>query len=120
MSYPLPQKTEYLESKSIVGKLNGNGNGIDFFSSILVHSSLSMSDLESYYGAATFKTAKKSGAFPVFVDVLPVTRDRIATEHVERTALKFKSLSDLEHYENYYFVLIYDGGYDAGFDMRGH
>ena len=46
---PLPENTELLESKSIAGKLSGNGNGMDYLGIILIKSKLSINELEAYY-----------------------------------------------------------------------
>lgn len=46
---PLPEKTELIESLSQVGKLTGNGNGMQYFGAILIRSELSLEELDAYY-----------------------------------------------------------------------
>lgn len=119
-AHQLPAETKVLETKSVVGKLNGNGNGLDFFAAVLVKSSLSVDKLTHYYEQEEFKNAKRSGNYPVVTEVLPVTGDSVDSEHLEHRRLVYQSLSQLKDYSGYYFVVLYDGGYDSGFDLRGH
>lgn len=46
---PLPEETELIESLSQVGKLTGNGNGMQYFEAILIRSDLSLEELDDYY-----------------------------------------------------------------------
>ena len=46
---PLPQDTELIESLSQAGKLTGNGNGMQYFGSILIRSDLPLEELDAYY-----------------------------------------------------------------------
>lgn len=46
---PLPEGTELIESLSKAGKLNGNGNGMQYFGGILISSNLSLEELNDYY-----------------------------------------------------------------------
>ncbi|OMD45353.1 hypothetical protein BSK56_19725 [Paenibacillus borealis] len=45
--HQLPPETTIVEKESILGKLNGNGNGLDFLAAILVDSSLSVDELQA-------------------------------------------------------------------------
>src|SRR5690606_40924776 len=56
--YPLPEETSLIEVKSVVGKLNGNGNSIDFFVGLLIQSELSKDELTHYYVHAQYAVAK--------------------------------------------------------------
>ena len=49
LSVPLPEKTTYIESISLAGKLTGNGNGMQYFGAILVQSELALNTLQAYY-----------------------------------------------------------------------
>ena len=46
---PLPEKTEFLEKKYVAGKLNGCGNGMQYYGAILIKSELSENELKEYY-----------------------------------------------------------------------
>lgn len=46
---PLPLDTEMIDSISKAGKLNGNGNGMQYFGAILIKSDLSIEELDYYY-----------------------------------------------------------------------
>ena len=48
-NYPLPEKTIFMDSVSIAGKLVGNGNGMQYMGSILVVSDLTEEELYEYY-----------------------------------------------------------------------
>lgn len=118
--HQLPPETTIVEKESILGKLNGNGNGLDFLAAILVDSSLSVDELTSYYTKETFKNAKRSGEYPVITEVLPVTGAAVDSVHLEHGSLTFDALKDIADYSGYYFIILYDGGYGASFDLRGH
>ncbi|MDE6733581.1 MAG: hypothetical protein K2J77_12010 [Oscillospiraceae bacterium] len=45
----LPQNTEHIETVSKAGKLDGNGNGMQYFGAILIKSELPLNELEDYY-----------------------------------------------------------------------
>ena len=49
LSVPLPEKTTYIESISLAGKLVGNGNGMQYFGAILIQSELALDTLQVYY-----------------------------------------------------------------------
>ena len=49
LSVPLPEKTTYIESISLAGKLVGNGNGMQYFGAILIQSELPLDTLQTYY-----------------------------------------------------------------------
>ncbi len=46
---PLPPDTELVEKFSRAGKLNGNGNGMQFLGGILLKSSMTLEELQDYY-----------------------------------------------------------------------
>lgn len=49
LEQPLPPDTQLVDSKSIAGKLFGNGNGMQYFGYILVGSDLSEEELHAHY-----------------------------------------------------------------------
>lgn len=49
LQVPLPEKTDVIEEFSRSGKLEGNGNGMQFFGAILIQSDLSLEELNEYY-----------------------------------------------------------------------
>lgn len=120
INYPLPPNTEFFETQSILGKLNGNGNGMDFFTSILIKSSLTAEELKYHYEKVKFEGAKKNSINPVAIDVIPVTGKTLKSKYLERTQLKFNILTELDNYSDYYFITLYNGGYIADFDLRGN
>ena len=48
LSVPLPEKTTYIESISLAGKLVGTGNGMQYFGAILIQSELPLDTLQTY------------------------------------------------------------------------
>ena len=52
VAYELPENTKLVDSISIVGKLTGNGNGMQYMGSILVKSDLDEEELAEYYSSA--------------------------------------------------------------------
>ncbi len=51
VAHQLPSNTELIDSLSIAGKLNGNGNGMQYMGAILVDSDLSEDELKEYYSS---------------------------------------------------------------------
>ncbi|WP_251667173.1 hypothetical protein [Paenibacillus camelliae] len=117
--YPLPEETSLIEVKSVVGKLNGNGNSIDFFVGLLIQSELSKDELTHYYEHAQYAGAKVEKR-NVLIEVLTVEDRVLHSKYLEHRQLKFNKLENINDFSNYYFVTIYDGGYPALFDIRGN
>ncbi len=117
---PLPPRTQLLEKEAVCGKLNGNGNGMDFFASVLIRSDLSLDELEAYYQNTSVKSAKKTENRAVSPQVLLPEGEKLNTEYVEHADIYFEHLKTINNYSGYYVIMIYDGGYEAWFDLRGH
>lgn len=118
--YPLPEKTEFIENEVVCGKLNGNGNGMDFFASILVKSDLSLDELKQYYKNTMFKGAKTNKKQGVTANILPAKGYKLECEYLEHRDVYFSALKDMSDYSKYYIIMLYDGGYSPGFDLRGN
>ncbi|UWG96242.1 hypothetical protein LPY66_15230 [Dehalobacter sp. DCM] len=116
---PLPAKTELIEKESVCGKLNGNGDGMDYFACILIKSDLSLDGVESYYKKCKFRPAKNRKDYLVDVKIKRVNSEILDDELVEHRDIQFSNLKSVKDYSKYFVVLIYDGGYPAGLDFRG-
>ncbi len=109
---PLPENTEYLEKVSLAGKLDGNGNGMQYLGAILIKSELSIGELRDYYSDFA------ENEWECIVENQPDNRVR-AVEHED---LEFRSEIAGDHY----FIVYSWGSNDrflAGFsdwDLRGH
>jgi hypothetical protein len=122
-SYPLPKNTELVERKKVCGKLNGCGNGMDFFACILIKSDLSLDKIKEYYNKMSARPAKlviSSQSHAVESDVIKADGFELHTDYNEHSIIIFDSLKNLKDFSDYYVVMIYDGGYSADFDLRGH
>jgi len=117
--YPLPQKTSILDSQSICGKLNGNGNGMDFFSVIVIKSELELDEVKDYYNIS-MKPAKRKGSHNVTLVVDYITGPTIESDLIENRDMSFSTLRKVTDFTGYYLVMIYDGGYQPDFDLRGN
>lgn len=116
----LPQTITLVESKTICGKLNSNGNGMDFLACILVKSDLSLKEIQQYYNEMNLRTAQNDANHEVAKQVLHVTGNKLETEYLQHGNISFDTLNTSQDYSKYYIMLIYDGGYSADFDIRGH
>ncbi|WP_202707220.1 hypothetical protein [Sporosalibacterium faouarense] len=116
----LPRKTNLVDKDAVCGKLNGNGNGMDFFACILIESELSLEELDKHYKVQEFNTARKSGRYNVRLDIIHANGYMLKTEHLEHQDVYFESLKNIDDYSGYYVVIIYDGGYPTYFDLRGN
>lgn len=64
---PLPADTTLVDSVSLAGKSVGSGNGMQYFGAVLLHSDLSLAELQSHYmpyqkGLFDCRVAAQSGA----------------------------------------------------------
>ncbi len=103
---PLPPDTEIKERFSRAGKLNGNGNGMQFLGGILVESSLTLEELQAYY-------ASYGDSYTV---ERQETRELAMVEH-DRAFLE-TDVSD----GGFYVVYTWGKGISpfCGLDLRGH
>ena len=107
---PLPNNTEFIESIYEAGKLDGCGNGMQYFGAILIKSELSLDELKEYY--AEFA----DNEWTCVVDN-QVNSD--VDNKIMDTTLTFKT--DIEG--NDYFIVYSWGDNNTifdGFDLRGH
>jgi hypothetical protein len=118
--YPLPQNSVLIEKEAVCGKLNGNGNGMDFFACIVIKSEMSIEQISQYYKDKKLKPAKKDKKHVVDIEVMPVNGEQLITDYVVHEKVRFSKLKNINDYSGYYVVMIYDGGYSALFDIRGH
>lgn len=115
----LPENTVVIEKEARCGKLNGNGNGMDFFACALIKSDLSLNELKRFYEGMSFRTARWNKEHSVGVDMIAANYE-LETEYYERDTIYFEYLKDMTDYSGYYVLILYDGGYPADFDIRGH
>lgn len=116
----LPNDTECIEMEKACGKLNGNGNGMDYFTCMLIKSDLSLNDLNEFYRNQKFKPAKLFSKNDIEIDITRSTECKLESDYIENQDIYFDSLKNESDYSKYYIVMIYDGGYGAGFDLRGN
>jgi hypothetical protein len=122
-NYPLPLHTKILEKHDACGKLNGNGNGMDFMATMLVKSDLTSNELNDYYSKATFNYAKNESTMSkdkIAFEIVKPTSPNLESDYLEHQGIFFDRLKNINSYSNYYIVILYDGGYSADFDIRGH
>ena len=112
--YEMPQDTELIDSISKAGKLNGNGNGMQYMGAILVKSDLNEKELQEYYSS--------DFAF------IEVRKQDTAILKFDLVSYNFKGLSETEN-ESYYSIVCWDDGRDEygaficellDLDLRGH
>ena len=101
---------EILETKSVYGKLNGNGNGINYFSAALIKAE--EKDVEALIQAleAEFEVAK----------YYKQENGKIATVHNEHFPLEYEV--SLNENETYYTVYVFESGIMGSnpLDPKGH
>lgn len=119
-SLPKTAVITFVEKQSICGKLNGNGNGMDFLACMLVKSNLTSDELFQIYDNLNYKTAKNNSNSIVDFEVVPMQSHILKTQYLEHGEIIFNSLKNVSDISNYYALIIYDGGYSANFDIRGH
>lgn len=109
---PLPQNTVLCDSLSMAGKLNGNGNGMQYFGAILIRSDLNTEELNNFYE----QYRKNEWSY--------VVEEQCNTEIsiVEHYTLEFSFLSNINEIEKYFIVYSWgESTYPlSGLDLRGH
>lgn len=111
LELPLPERTELVESCSAAGKLEGNGNGMQYFGAILIKTELSAEELETHY------SAYRANEWECVVQ----KQDGAAIDWLH-TQISFKALKNAESTDGYYMVYSW-GSSDFSLrdlDLRGH
>lgn len=109
ISVPLPDNTQLVESKSLAGKLVGNGNGMQYFGAVLIKSSLSLDELKQYYSGFAYND------WTYCVE----KQQNSNVEVIEHSRLSF----DTHIQEDGYYIVYSWGDTDFAlrdFDIRGH
>lgn len=103
---------ELLDTRSVYGKLNGNGNGIQFFGAVLVRAS-SDSALQDV-------VEELSDGFEV-VDLVPQKLSKIESKYLEHAHLEFQHPA-LEEDGDCYRISFFcsEHEYSVPLDIRGH
>ena len=118
-SLKLPEKTSLIETRNICGKLNGNGNSMDFLACILIETELDIHQLEEYYENIKFKSVKKERGYSPQAKMVKLLGNKLETEYLKHGSIVFSGINEKLDSEKYFVVFIYDGGYES-FDIRGH
>lgn len=71
LNFPLPEKTQLVESNSVAGKLYGNGNGMQYIGQLLVTTELTEKELYAHYSAIDEWIAIKKQDSPVISEYFP-------------------------------------------------
>ncbi len=106
---PLPEETVLVESISKAGKLNGNGNGMQYFGSILITSELSLDELDDFY------SSYRENEWEYIVEI----QEHEGLKEIEHGDLSFSSI---DYSGNYYSISSWGtgDGFFEYFDIRGH
>lgn len=100
----LPADAELIEAASFVGNTGGTGNHVEIWAGILVRSSLSLEELESYFAGRA--------------DVSAVPQDLTAYLPYDKDFMDFHALEGAASGDGYFVI----GGYFEAFtqiDLRG-
>ena len=102
-----------LDSKSVCGKLNGNGNGMNFFAAVLIESDLSVAEVEA--NLATLKEKYE------MVEVAEASSTTIQSVYLEHATIVFDQSFFDGNDETLMVVYAYEssGGIMIG-DIRAH
>jgi hypothetical protein len=119
LSQPLPEETNLLDDIKQCGKLSGNGNGMDFLTVLIIRSDNNLKELELYYNNISMSEARpnrKPFSDPPFLNVYSVQSSKLVLDFINSPIL----IQDYSDFRNIYAVVLFDGGYNADFDIRGH
>lgn len=107
LSVQIPQNTEIVETKSVLGKLNGNGNGMDYLATALIRSDLSEQDLILWYENKC--------------DIQRQNTARLENKYLQHRVIEYDSLKYESVFDNYYVIYLYTSSdSDGAYDWRAH
>lgn len=104
----MPVNTEIMEKQSICGKLNGNGNGMNYLATILIKSDLSLEALQNHF--LNYNVVKQENK--IFTDPI-----------LEHGTIEYNKVNNETDFAKYYVIYSYSA---AGFgtiweyDIRAH
>lgn len=104
----MPANTEIVEKQSICGKLNGNGNGMNYLATILIKSDLSLEALQKhFFNYNVVKQENKNFTDPI----------------LEHRAIEYNKVNSEIDFAKYYVIYSYSVagvGTIWEFDLRAH
>lgn len=113
---PLPEYTKICDGVCRAGKLNGNGNGMQYFGAILIKSDLSIEEIENHYAKYRKNEWEYIVELQTGLEIEPVEHG-----YMEFSYLKGKKEADMK---GYYIVYTWGSGKNksifSDFDLRGH
>ena len=111
---PFPDSTELCDSLNVAGKINGNGNGMQFFGAILIKSSLSIEELDDYY--SKYREDEYSYIVESQIDA------EISKNVNDHGGISFPYLKNMEKFDDFYIVYTWGSSnyVFSDLDLRGH
>lgn len=111
---------EIVDRVKICGKLVGNGNSLDYFACVLVQTPEKQSVLEKLLNESDIVQVGNSDKVCRYREVVPVHGALLESQFIEHETVEFKDLEEEISFRGYYALIIYDGGYEPLWDLRGH
>lgn len=104
-------KSDIIETKSVYGKLNGNGNGINYFGAVLIDKD-AIDDVDSL-------VAKLDEEFEV-VEYCVQKESKITSKYLEHRTLKYDT--DVKEEDGYISIQFYNSSHPDSdlLDIAGH
>ncbi len=108
-SIGVPEKTEIIEKKSLLGKLNGSGSGMQYFSTILIKTELTEAEIFAWYDGKCDIASLKSATFE--------------SMYLEHDDIYYESVMYKADFSGYYVISMFHNppkGLLSQLDVRGH
>ena len=115
-----PENVEIVDRVKICGKLTGNGNSLDYFACVLVQTSEKREALEKLLNESDIVQVENGDKVCRYREVVPVHEALLESRFIEHETVEFKNLEEETNFRGYYALIIYDGGYEPIWDLRGH
>ncbi len=112
---PLPERTQKTGELSEVGQLSGSGDHCDYFSSIMLKTDLSKSDLETYY-KTNYKGSSKLDF--MWTDTMNVTKENRGTNPTGIATLSDWFMNKDKNNMTNVIVYLFDWGQGSAADPR--
>ncbi len=108
LKLPLPGDSRFIEKQSVCGKLQGNGNGMNYLVTMVIESGLSQEELQEHYRG--YEVSKQDGP-------------ELISEYLEHDSIYYDKLENAADYSACYVICQYTSvefGSILEWDLRGH
>ena len=106
IEYSTRSDIKCIDTQAICGKLNGCGNGMDFFSCTLIKTEIELSKLKNYYKDISLKPAHKTSNHKVIFIIEEVSDYVVDLDYIQNKRMSFNVIKDAKEFKGYYYLIV--------------